>query len=211
MQKQKLVFYKQWFNFKCLVIFAFACLLSNNLNAQVFEDDTISSDTVTNSVVVENKTTNNVAPKQSVTKATSVRGAIKRPINQKKNISSNNVKVSEVKQLNQVDPNEKIYLYMRDFKISRDMHNRTGCNMTFYIYSTANQKITNISYRLKWPDMETPVSFNNVEPKQTASIKYALLGKGCYEMDSVPNIIVNRCRIKGISQEKCSSMIQWSK
>ena len=123
----------------------------------------------------------------------------------------NKVTVSKVETVNSIDPNEKIYMYMRDFKVSKNINGRISCDVRFYLSSKVKEKITNISYRLKWPNMETALSHSNVEPEGEVSVNYTLLGEGCYDMDGVPNIIVNRCRIKGRSQEYCASIIKWAK
>lgn len=103
----------------------------------------------------------------------------------------------------------RIMLYMRDFKISRNINGIPNCNMRFYVLSTLDEKITNISYRLKWPNIETALSFDNVQPNSAMYFDYSLLGNGCYNMDKAPNIIVNRCRVKGISQQDCANAIEW--
>ncbi len=103
----------------------------------------------------------------------------------------------------------KIMLYMRDFKVASNLNGRPSCTMRFYITSSIPEKITNISYRLKWPNMETALSFDDVAPNMPTYFDYALLGKGCYSMDKAPNIIVNRCRIKNMSQRQCADAIQW--
>lgn len=105
----------------------------------------------------------------------------------------------------------KIVLSMGDFSISKKLNGDAICNMKFYIQSTMPEKISNISYRLKWAEMETPVIFEDIEPNVKVYQTYALLGKGCYSMDKVPNIIVNRCRIKNISQQACANAITWAK
>ena len=105
----------------------------------------------------------------------------------------------------------QILLYMRNFEVTQTLSGTLTCSMSFYVQSTFPEKISNISYRLKWPDMETPLSFDNVEPFQPFYQNYALLGKGCYNMDQIPNIIVNRCRIKGIPQQTCANAIHWVK
>lgn len=107
------------------------------------------------------------------------------------------------------DTKPKIMLYMRDFKVARNLNGRPSCTMRFYILSSAPEKITNISYRLKWPNIETALSFDDVAPNTPTFFDYALLGNGCYSMDKAPNIIVNRCRIKGMSQRQCADAIQW--
>jgi hypothetical protein len=116
----------------------------------------------------------------------------------------NSVKPTETK----AEKKSYIFLYMEDFKVTRDLQKDVRCTMKFYVWPT-DHAIKEISYRLKWEGMETPVSFNNVQPNQPTYFSYALLGKGCYNMDKAPNIIVNRCRIKDMSQQRCASMINW--
>ena len=145
---------------------------------------------------VDNITTRALAQKNNVVKKTK---------------DNKEVSVQKIQKIKPLDPDEKIYLYMRDFSISKTISGTLMCDVTFYAYSTIKENINNISYRLKWPQMETALSFNNIETKKPTSINYTLLGEGCYSMDTPPNIIVNRCRIKGRTQKECASAIQWSK
>lgn len=110
-----------------------------------------------------------------------------------------------------IDDKPKILLYMRDFKILRNLDGKTNCSMRFFVLSSASEKITNLSFRLKWPKMETALAFDDVMPNVATYFDYALIGNGCYSMDTPPNIIVNRCRIKGLSQRQCADAIQWIK
>lgn len=104
-----------------------------------------------------------------------------------------------------------IKIYMDHFEIVPSFSKMIRCTMTFQVKSTLETSISNISFRLKWPDMETPLSFDNVTKENPASKKYTLHGKGCYNLDTPPTIIVNRCRVKGLTQEACSNLIEWAK
>ena len=110
---------------------------------------------------------------------------------------------------NKSDDTELILLYMKDFKIYRSASGQTRCSMLFAISTTLQSSINNISYRLKWPKMETVLSFNNVPPQVEHHFNYTLLGDGCYSMDKTPNIIINRCRSKGLSQRACAGKVRW--
>jgi len=105
--------------------------------------------------------------------------------------------------------NSYILLYMRDFKIDKTFSNSVSCSMKFYVYSGFPTRISNLSYRLKWPKMETPLSFDDIKPNDILYQEYALLGEGCYSMDHTPNVIVNRCRVKDMTQNTCASKIHW--
>lgn len=110
-----------------------------------------------------------------------------------------------------VDVQEKqaIFLSMKDYKISKNLDGATACSVRFTVLSTLPSKISNISYKLKWPDLETALSFEDVEPNVENFYDYTFLGKGCYSLDKVPNVIVNRCRVKGMTQKNCAAGIQW--
>lgn len=115
--------------------------------------------------------------------------------------------------ISSVEENEKkpqIILYMRDFKISKTLNGSINCTMRFYVYSTLKEKITNLSYRLKWPNMDTALAFDDIAPNTKTYFDYSLLGKGCYNMDKAPNVIVNRCRVKGLTQQQCAQSIRWA-
>ena len=195
-----------------IVVFAFAFISSPKAQMFDFEgvglvDDEPTSETAENSVkdtVREQPANKNVSARAIASK--------KANVNAKDNqVQNNKVTIDKVENINPIDPNEKIYMYMRNFKISRSINGRINCDMRFYLASNVKEKITNISYRLKWPNMETSLSYSNVDPEGKMYKDYTLLGEGCYEMDKAPNIIVNRCRIKGRTQEHCASIIKCAK
>lgn len=85
------------------------------------------------------------------------------------------------------------------------------CNVRFNIMTTLDRKLNNLSVRLKWPKLETTLSFISVNPNEQTYLSYTLLGEGCYTMDKLPNIVVNRCRVKNMTQQDCASRIRWLK
>ena len=115
----------------------------------------------------------------------------------------------ETTEENQED--ELIMLYMKNFSIYRSPSGRTRCSARFAVLTTLPTRLANISYRLKWPKMETTLAFNDVDPGVENHFDYALLGDGCYSMDKQPNIVVNRCRAKGMTQRQCAAKIRWIK
>ena len=106
---------------------------------------------------------------------------------------------------------ELIMLYMKNFSIYRSPSGQVRCSARFAVLTTLPMRLSNISYRLKWPQMETMLTFNDVDPGVENHFDYALLGDGCYTMDKQPNIVVNRCRAKGLTQRQCASKIRWIK
>lgn len=111
----------------------------------------------------------------------------------------------------QIEEESLIFLFYQDFKISQTMGGLVMCDVRFIVLHTLENNINNLSFRLKWPKMETSLSFNDVEPNTETYVDYTLVGDGCYSMDKIPNVIVNRCRAKGLSQSACANKIRWLK
>ncbi len=109
------------------------------------------------------------------------------------------------------EEDELIMLYMKNFRVYRSPSGQTRCSVRFAVLTTLPVRLTNLSYRLKWQDIETALAFTDVEPGVENHFDYGLLGDGCYGMDKQPNIIVNRCRAKGMTQRQCASKIRWIK
>lgn len=104
---------------------------------------------------------------------------------------------------------ELILLYMDDYKVYKSPSGQTRCSMRFAIMTSLPTKLSSISYRLRWSGIETALSFNNVEPQVGNQYRYTLIGDGCYTMDKAPNIVINRCRVKGLSQKACAAKVRW--
>lgn len=104
-----------------------------------------------------------------------------------------------------------IFLFYKDFSVNKLLSGTVTCSVRFQILTTLDRKLNNLSVRLRWPEMETTLTFIDVAPNQMVHYDYTLLGEGCYSMDKIPNIIVNRCRVKGLSQKECAAKIRWLK
>ena len=104
-----------------------------------------------------------------------------------------------------------VFLFYSNFSVNKLLSGTVTCNVRFQIITTLDRKLTNLSVRLRWPEIETALSFTDVPPNQMVHHDYTLIGDGCYSMDKIPNIIVNRCRVKGLSQTDCASKIRWLK
>lgn len=102
-----------------------------------------------------------------------------------------------------------IFLYYSNFQIKRTAATGVGCRVRFHVLNGLNSRVSNISIKLVWPNLNTPLSFDNVNPNSENYFDYALFGEGCYQMDKIPNIVVNRCRVKGMSQKACANRIRW--
>ena len=104
-----------------------------------------------------------------------------------------------------------IYVYYSDFSLGQMMNGSTTCDVKFQILTTLDRKLNSLAMRLKWQNMDTPLTFIDVNPNQQYHLTYTLLGDGCYSMDKIPNIVINRCRVKGMTQEDCAARVRWIK
>lgn len=104
---------------------------------------------------------------------------------------------------------EKIFFFYDDFKITDFIKGTGSCDVRFNILSNLDRKISQIDVKLVWPGLTTTLSFSNIDPNTQTYYNYSLIGDGCYKMDMAPNIIVNRCRVKGMTASECAEKIVW--
>ncbi len=116
------------------------------------------------------------------------------------------VEVDEQGRMKKVD---NIFLFYDQFQISGYTAETVSCNVRFNVLSNLDRSINQLDVKLVWPDITTTLSFADVAPNTQTYYNYALLGKGCYSMDKAPNIIVNRCRVKGMTAAECANKIIW--
>lgn len=102
-----------------------------------------------------------------------------------------------------------IFLFYDSFKINHSFADYTTCDVRFNIISNLDRQLSQLDVKLVWPDITTTLSFSDVPPNTQTYYDYTLLGKGCYSMDKAPNIIVNRCRSKGLTSSECAHKIKW--
>lgn len=103
---------------------------------------------------------------------------------------------------------EAILLYYTNFKINHTSGTTVSCDVRFIVKTALADTLSNISMRLKWPKMETTLTFDDVAPGKETYYDYRLYGEGCYSMDKLPNVIVNRCRLKDHTQKECAALIK---
>lgn len=105
----------------------------------------------------------------------------------------------------------KIFMFYKDFHINRSISGLTSCDVSIFVVTNLDRRLINLDVKLVWPELTTVVSFSNVQPNTQTYYNYTLMGDGCYSLDKMPNIIVNRCRVKGMSSAECASNIVWLK
>ncbi len=121
------------------------------------------------------------------------------------------VAINEIDEYGRPRRSNKIFLYYDNFRISRSISGMTSCDVRFFVNNNLDSRITNLDIKLVWPNLTTAVSFADVAPNLPTYYNYTLLGDGCYDLDKMPNIVVNRCRVKGMSSAQCAGAITWLK
>jgi len=103
---------------------------------------------------------------------------------------------------------EYIYLYYTNFKIQHTASGEPRCDIRFVLFTSLTTTLSDISLRVSWPKLDTGLQFVNVKPGQKYYYDYGFYGDKCYSMSKLPNITINRCRIKGRTQRDCASMFR---
>lgn len=112
-----------------------------------------------------------------------------------------------------VDDNadRNILVYYGNYKINQRFDNWISCLIRVYVLNDLPTKITSFGAKLHWPDITTTIQMNHLEPGVKNYKDIMLLGEGCLHLDKTPTIEVNRCRVKGMSQEDCADAVKWFK
>lgn len=110
-----------------------------------------------------------------------------------------------------VDENadRNILVYYGNYKINQRFDNWISCSIRMYVLNDLQTKITSFGAKLHWPDISTTIQMNHLEPGIKNYKDIMLLGEGCLHLDKTPTIEVNRCRVKGMSQEDCANAVKW--
>lgn len=110
------------------------------------------------------------------------------------------------------DPDDrKILVFIDNYKAEKGMDGIVKCSLRVYVLNDMIERIHNLSFQLIWPEIRTSIQMHKVNPGVKTYKDIMLLGEGCFSMDKTPTIEVNRCRVKGKSQEQCAQAIHWFK
>ena len=105
----------------------------------------------------------------------------------------------------------RILMYYKNFKIDITPSGRVMCDFDLVIHNSTPNKINTLNAQFVWPSIKTNASFYDVPARSERYLSLTLMGNGCYSMDKAPNIVLNHCRIKGMSEKECASAIHWVK
>ncbi len=144
--------------------------------------------------------------------------AVKQPKNQQLETTASGKKIIRNPIISQAEKSKvtsgvkpKILMYYKNFKVNTTPSGRIMCDFDLIIHNSTPNKITTLNTQLVWPSIKTSASFYEVPAYSERYTSMTLIGQGCYSMDKTPNIVVNHCRVKGMSGEECSAAILWVK
>ena len=107
------------------------------------------------------------------------------------------------------DSPRSILVYYEDYQLHRSLDGITRCSLRMIVLNDLETRVSDLSLKLHWPELSTVVQMNRMNPGVKTYKDIMLLGKGCMNIDSVPTIEVNRCRVKGMTQDECADRIRW--
>ena len=109
------------------------------------------------------------------------------------------------------DNNEKrkILVWYENFNVIKGMDGMARCSIRVFVLNDLTTRINNLGFKIIWPDIRTSVNMTKVNPGVNTYIDTMLIGDGCFTMDRTPVIEVNRCRVKGMSEESCADAVHW--
>lgn len=103
----------------------------------------------------------------------------------------------------------KVLIFIDNYKAHKGMDGIVKCSLRVYVLNDMIERINNLSFKLIWPEIRTSIQMSRVNPGVKTYKDIMLLGDGCFSMDKTPTIEVNRCRVKGKSQEQCAQAVRW--
>lgn len=111
----------------------------------------------------------------------------------------------------EIDDNteRKILVWYEDYKLIKGMDGIVRCSIRVYVFNDMVKRISNLGFKIIWPDIRAGINMTKVNPGVRTYIDTMLLGEGCFKMDTTPVIEVNRCRVRGMSEEKCADAVHW--
>lgn len=204
----------------------FVCM-AVNANAQTFAADSGLSDTVKttdNTVPAVSANAPNKAEKRSQIEddednlmqdaTVNIGDAQKKQDNEKYDNSVGHVFEYKIVDGNIVfadDDDRKILVYYENFKVTKGMDGLVRCSMRIYVLNDLKERINNLSFKLLWPEINTTIQMVRLNPGVRTYQDIMLLGEGCFSMDKTPTIEINRCRVKGKTEEQCADAVKWFK
>ncbi len=112
------------------------------------------------------------------------------------------------------DEERSILIWYSNYKTSRSFGSYMQCSLRIHVLNDLTVPINSLAFQLHWKNeaglkMDAAFEMNKLQPGVNTYKDVVLLGDGCSIMDGTPMIEVNRCRAKGLSQDRCADAVKW--
>ncbi|MBO6281996.1 MAG: hypothetical protein J6N49_05660 [Alphaproteobacteria bacterium] len=103
----------------------------------------------------------------------------------------------------------KVLVWYENYNVIKGMDGMVRCSIRVYVFNDMVERISSLGFKIIWPGISAGISMNKVNPGVRTHVDTLLLGDGCFTMDKTPVIEVNRCRVRGMSEDKCADAVHW--
>ena len=107
------------------------------------------------------------------------------------------------------DKERKILVWYENYNVIKGMDGLARCSIRVFVLNDLTTRINNLGFKIIWPDIRTSINMTKVNPGVNTYVDTMLIGDGCFTMDRTPVLEVNRCRVKGMSEERCADAVHW--
>lgn len=95
------------------------------------------------------------------------------------------------------------------YKVFQSLAGITKCSFSVKLRSEINRQINMIALSLKYPDRSFAFIFRDIPEKGEQIKNITTVGDICYNLGGIPDISINKCKIKSASGDDCAKHIKW--
>ncbi|MBQ8751234.1 MAG: hypothetical protein IJZ30_06345 [Alphaproteobacteria bacterium] len=95
------------------------------------------------------------------------------------------------------------------FKLFKDMMGRTKCSFGVTLKSTLNKDLRMLALRLIFKHGAYAFIFTKLKAGKSDEHFITTMGDICYNLEGVPDIEINKCRIMGAREDDCMQRLKW--
>lgn len=109
-----------------------------------------------------------------------------------------------------VDPNGHLVLTYDSFDPDVTLSGRYSCGIHLYLQNLSDQRLDQVNVKLAWPEINTVLSYSDLEIGAESHLEYRLAGMGCRTIEGArPTIEATTCRLDGATEETCRELFLW--
>lgn len=110
-----------------------------------------------------------------------------------------------------LDGDIEIGISRGSFNVYKNDIGRPECTFYVTLKSNLNRQIKTLGINLLYPFTRFAFIFRNVPPHGSQEQPMRTIGYSCYQMDEIPDLDVNSCKIRTASGKECIQRLKWVK